>query len=246
MTNSPSNPLDTLHFTRFSLVRCIRIASEGGTYCLPVDPRQNLETLMEFDSLDQAGADTNRFTLLETAHRGTAYAVVDLEDGELESLVDMANPGDEASSHSLGVYNGIVWAIYGYLSENPSAGIQLIVDEDMTHAANVHAAFEVMQKAHMASSVKRPPAPAPVPVRVLVAHDGGRLLHVTGDAPIDVVMADFSSDAAERSNGHVCMKGEPVGLQRGSFPFTGESGAIVGHFFQQIDARSDEHLANDG
>lgn len=236
MTNSPSNPLDTLHFTRFSLVRCIRIAGEGGTYCLPVDPRQNLETLMEFDSLDQAGADTNRFTLLETVHRGTAYAGVDLEAGELESLADMTNPGDEASNHSLGVYNGIVWAIFGYLSENPSAGIQLIVDEDMNHAANVHAAFEVMLKAHMASSVKRPSAPAPVPVKVVVAHLGGRLLHVTGDAPIDVVMADYCPDAPEQSKGYSCLKGEPVGLQRGSFPFSGEAGAIVDHYFKQIDA----------
>ncbi|MFJ3109935.1 hypothetical protein [Pseudomonas putida] len=238
MTNSPSNTLEPLHFTSFSLVRCIRIAGEGGTYCLPVDPRQNLDTLMEFDSLDQAGADTNRFTLLETVHRRAAYVRVDLEDDGLESLPYMTNPGDEASSHSLGVYNGIVWAIYGYLSENPSSGIQLIVDEDMNNAVNVHAAFEAMLNAHMTNSVKRPSAPAPV--RVVVAHVAGRLLHVTGDAPIDVVMADYSPDASEKSKGYACMKGEPVGLQRGSFPFMDETGAIVDHFFQQVDARSDD------
>lgn len=235
MTNSPRLPLDTLHFTRFSLVRCIRIAGEGGTCCLPVDPRQKLDTLMEFDALDQEGADTSRFTLLETVYQGTAYAGVALDDGDLESMADLT-PGDMASSHSLGVYNGIVWAIFGYLSEHPSAGIQLIVDEDMNHAANLHAAFEVMLKAHMTSSVKRPPAPAPAPVRVVVAHLGGRLLHVTGDAPIDVVMADYSPDAPEQSKGYSCLKGEPVGLQRGSFPFSGEAGAIVDHYFKQIDS----------
>jgi len=233
MTNSPRPPLDTLHFTKFSLVRCIRIAGESGTCCLPVDPRQKLDTLMEFDALDQAGADTSRFTLLETVYQGAAYAGVALDDGDLESLADLT-PGDEASNHSLGVYNGIVWVIFGYLSENPCAGIQLIVDEDMNHAANVHAAFEVMLKAHMTSSVNLPPAPAPV--RVVVAHLGGRLLHVTGDAPIDVVMADYSPDASEQSKGYSCLKGEPVGLQRGSFPFSGEAGAIVDHYFKQIDS----------
>lgn len=82
-----------LRFVKFDIERCIRIVTEDGEHCLPIDPRQ-CEDILAPIALDGSLSigDHQRLNLITIEIGGASYAAMDTIDGSSTSGLPMQNP----------------------------------------------------------------------------------------------------------------------------------------------------------
>lgn len=190
--NTPLIPAAGLHFVKFDIERCIRIVTENGEYCLPIDPRQRediLEPIAQDESL--SGEDHHRLNLITVEVGKSSFAAMDTIDGELFQLAADAASDDYSHSFSDASYGGVVWRVVGFLSDSPGDAIQLNYGNDEQGVRAVLGAFQGLLQ----------PAPAPSPVRIVVELSEGGLVGINSPHPVEVVIVSFDQWGEGKESG---------------------------------------------
>ncbi|SBW84599.1 hypothetical protein PVE_R2G0573 [Pseudomonas veronii 1YdBTEX2] len=184
-------PAPGIRFVKFDIERCIRIVTEDGEHCLPIDSRQCEEILapIALDGSLSIG-DHQRLNLITIEIGGDSYAAMDTIDGELYQLAANAESDDYSHTFSEGSYGGVVWRVVGYLSNHPGDALQLNSGNDEAGVRAVLGAFQSLLS----------PAPAPSPTRVVVELSDGGLVGIHSRQPVEaiVVCFDHEDESEER------------------------------------------------
>lgn len=93
-------PAPGIRFVKFDIERCIRIVTEDGEHCLPIDSRQCEEILapIALDGSLSIG-DHQRLNLITIEIGGDSYAAMDTIDGELYQLAANAESDEIGRAH---------------------------------------------------------------------------------------------------------------------------------------------------
>ncbi len=190
--NNSLIPAAGLHFVKFDIERCIRIVTENGEHCLPIDPRQREDILAPI-ALDESlcGEDFRRLSLITVEVGSASYAAMDVIDGELYQMAANAGTDDYSHCFSEGSYGGVVWRVLGFLSDRPGDAQQLNSGNDEEGVRAVLGAFQALLQ----------PAPAPSPTRVVVELSDGGLVGVHSQQPVEVVIVCFDHEEEGEHSG---------------------------------------------
>ncbi|WP_116827116.1 MULTISPECIES: hypothetical protein [Pseudomonas syringae group] len=190
--NIPLIPATGLRFVKFDIERCIRIVTEDGEHCLPIDPRQREDILapIALDGSLSIG-DHQRLNLITIEIGGASYAAMDTINGELYQRAANAESVDYSHTFSEGSYGGVVWRVVGYLSNRPGDALQLNSGNDEAGVRAVLGAFQSLLS----------PAPAHSPTRVVVELSDGGLVGIHSQQPVEAIVVCF--DHEDESEGSV-------------------------------------------
>lgn len=233
------------HFLKFAVERCIRIVTENGEHCLPVDARQSEEILRSIAHDDHLNMLLHDLQLIQTQVDGETFALMTPPSDDLYRQALDAEPWDETCNIPEGSYGGVVWRVLGYLSDRPDDVLKLQAGNDEAEIRRICAVFQQMLDA----SYKAGPgtqnsvgiaAPKTAPIRAVVNLTGGAIHEVLCEQALEIVFLshdDDDIDDEQQVQGYKSIAGDPVALwkQESTEHEPGFGAKYVEHYFDEFN-----------